>query len=355
MPSALIKCFSYASLALILIASVTLGGKVGEEDSSGPSAPGYHLINRIEVGGEGGWDYLTVDAAARRLYVSRSSRVVVLDVDTGKTVGEITGTNGVHGVAIASDLGRGYTSNGRDGSVTIFDLKTLKPLGQVKVGVNPDAIIYDPATRRVFAFNRGSSDVSAIDAADGKVAGLVALGGHPEFAASDGKGTVFVNLDDKSEVVVLDSLKLQVRSRWPVSPGEDPSGMSIDLKHRRLFIGCGNKKMIVMNADNGRVVADLPIGGGVDATAFDPDTGLAFSSNGEGTLTVVHEDGPDKFRVVEDVPTERGARTMALDPKTHRVFLATAKFAPPPAPAQGQPRRRPSAVPGSFVILVLEK
>lgn len=355
MQSALIKCFSLASLALILIASVVLDGKAGRADSRPPSASGYRLTSRIEIGGEGGWDYLTVDAAARRLYVSRSTRVTVLDVDTGKPVGEITGTNGVHGIAIASDLGRGYTSNGRNGSVTIFDLKTLKPLGQVKVGANPDAIIYDSATRRVFAFNRGSSDVSAIDAADGKVAGLIALGGHPEFAASDGKGTVFVNLDDKSEVVVLDSRKLEVKSRWPVAPGEDPSGMAMDLKHRRLFIGCGNKKMIVMNADNGRVVADLPIGGGVDATAFDPDTGLAFSSNGEGTLTVVHEDGADKFRVVEDVPTARGARTMALDPKTHKVFLATAKFGPPPAPTPDRPHPRPSVVPGSFVILVLEK
>jgi DNA-binding beta-propeller fold protein YncE len=351
----LIKCFSSTLLALALTTSITFNGKAQKAGAGPPSASGYHLINRIEIGGEGGWDYLTVDAAARRLYVSRSTRVMVLDADTGKAVGEIAGTNGVHGVAIASDLGRGYTSNGRDGSVTIFDLQTLKILGQVKVGTNPDAIIYDPATRRVFAFNRGSSDVSAIEAADGKVAGLIALGGHPEFAASDGKGMVFVNLDDKSEVVALDSRKLEVKSRWPVAPGEDPSGMSIDRKQRRLFIGCANKKMIVMSADNGHVISALPIGSGVDATAFDPETNLAFSSNGDGSLTVVHEDSADKFRVVEDVPTERGTRTMALDTKTHRVFLATAKFGPPPAPTPERPNPRPTVVPGSFVILVFAK
>ncbi|HVF91193.1 MAG TPA: YncE family protein, partial [Blastocatellia bacterium] len=316
---------------------------------------GYHLIKKIEIGGEGGWDYLTVDSAARRLYVSHSTRVVVLDVDTGKIVGEIGDTRGVHGIAIDSDSGRGFTSNGRDGSVTIFDSRTLKTLDRVKVGTNPDAIIYDPATRRIFAFNRGSSDVTAIESATGKVSGLIALGGHPEFAAADGKGMVYVNLDDKSEVVALDSRKLAVKARWPVAPGEDPSGMAMDLKNRRLFIGCGNKKMIVLNADNGHILADLPISGGVDATAFDAEKSLAFSSNGEGTLTVVHEDSAERFRVVEDVATQRGARTMALDPKTHNVFLATAEFGPPPAPTPERPNPRPTIIPGSFVILVFGK
>lgn len=315
-------------------------------------ATGYHLIKKIEVGGEGGWDYLTVDGKARRLYVSHATKVVVIDVDTSKIVGEIPNTPGVHGIAIASDLGRGFTSNGRDSSVTIFDLKTLNSLGQVKVGTNPDAIIYDSATHRVFAFNRGSSNVTAIEAASGTVAGLIALGGHPEFAASDGKGMVFVNLDDKSEVVALDSRKLTVTSRWPLAPGEGPSGMAMDQKHRRLFVGCGNKKMIVMDADNGHVVAALPIGSGVDATAFDADAKLAFSSNGEGTLTVVREDSADKFTVVENATTQRGARTMAVDPKTHNVFLATAQYGPPPAPTPERPNPRPTIVPGSFVILV---
>jgi DNA-binding beta-propeller fold protein YncE len=320
-----------------------------------PAASGYHLLKKIEAGGEGGWDYLLVDGAARRLYVSHATRVMVFDADTFKSVGEIPDTPGVHGIAIASDLGRGFTSNGRDGSVTIFDLKTLKPLGNVKVGTNPDCIIYDSATRRVFAFNRGSSDVTAIDAKTGDVAGLVALGGHPEFAAADGKGMVYANLDDKSEVVALDSRTLEVKSRWPLDPGKGPSGMAMDLKTRRLFLVCGNKHMIVLNADNGKVVADLPIGSGVDAAGFDPETKLAFSSNGEGTLTIIHEDSADKFTVVENVTTQRGARTMALDPKTHNVFLATAQYGPPPAATPERPNPRGAVVPGSFMILVFGK
>jgi len=316
---------------------------------------GNAQTSSAKLGGDGGWDYLFMDSAARRLYVSHATHVVVIDVDTFKPVGDIPDTSGVHGIAIAADLGRGFTSNGRDGSVTIFDAKTLKALGSVKVGTNPDAIIYDPASHRVFAFNRGSSDVTAIDAANGTVAGLIALGGHPEFAAADGRGMVYVNLDDKSEVVALDSNKLTVKARWPLAPGEDPSGMAINPKSRRLFIGCGNKKMMVLNADNGRILAALPIGGGVDATAFDPGTNLAFSSNGEGTLTVVHEDSADKFSVVEDVPTQRGARTLAVDAKTHYVFLATAQFGPPPAATPDRPHPRPPMIPGSFVVLVYGK
>ena len=326
------------------------------EPAQNKNASGYHLIKRIEAGGEGGWDYLIVDPVQRRLYVSHATRVMVFDADSGASVGEIPNTNGVHGIAIARDLGKGFTSNGRDGSVTTFDLKTLKTAGQVKVGTNPDCIIYDSATRRVFAFNRGSSDVTALDATTGALVGLISLGGHPEFAVADGKGMVYVNLDDKSEVVALDSQRLAVKTRWSVAPGEDPSGMAMDLKTRRLFIVCGNKKMIVMNADNGHVVADLPIGAGVDAAAFDPETKLAFSSNGqEATMTVVHEDSADKFSVVEQVPTQRGARTMALDPKTHRVFLATAQYGPPPAATPERPNPRPTIVPGSFVVLVFGK
>jgi DNA-binding beta-propeller fold protein YncE len=345
------KLFLIALLAFAFAAQ----GKAQTSTNKAASKTGYHLIKTIEVGGEGGWDYVTMDSAGRRLYVSHATHVVVIDADTASTVGDIPNTNGVHGIAIAADLGRGFTSNGRDGSVTIFDLKTLKALGQVKVGTNPDAIIYDSATHRVFAFNRGSSDVSAIDGASGTVAGLIALGGHPEFAAADGNGMVYVNLDDKSEVVALDSRKLEVKARWPLAPGEDPSGMAMDLKSRRLFIGCGNKKMIVLDADNGHVLAALPIGGGVDATAFDPETKLAFSSNGEGTLTVVHEDSADKFIVVEQAETERGARTMAVDLKTHKVFLPTAQFGPPPAATPEHPHPRPTVLPGTFKVLVFGK
>ena len=343
---------------LLLLLSVLVVQAVSAQQPSGTKAnpSGYHLLKKIEAGGEGGWDYLIVDPAGRRLYISRSTRVMVFDADTGAAVGEIPNTPGVHGIAIAADLGKGFTSNGRDGSVTVFDLKTLKATGQVKVGTNPDCVMYDLATHRVFAFNRGSSDVTAIDAATGSVAGLIPLGGHPEFAVSDGKGMVYVNLDDKSEIVAIDSQALKVKARWPVAPGEDPSGLAIDQKTRRLFSVCGgNKKMIVMNADNGHVVAELSIGGGVDAAGFDPETKLAFSSNGEGTLTVVREDSADKFSVIEQVQTQRGARTMALDPKTHKVFLVTAQYGPPPAPTPERPNPRPSIVPGSFVILVYGK
>jgi DNA-binding beta-propeller fold protein YncE len=312
-------------------------------------------LKKLEIGGDGGWDYLTMDSDGRRLYVSRATRVIVIDVDSGTVAGEIAGTNGVHGIAIASDLGRGFTSNGRDNTATIFDLKTLKKIGDVSTGKNPDAIIYDDASHRVFTFNGGSSDTTAIDAAKGEVAGTIALGGKPEFAAADGKGMVYVNIEDKSEVVAIDSKALTVKARWPLAPGEEPSGMSMDRKTRRLFVGCGNKKMIVMNADNGKVVADLPIGQGVDATAFDPSAKLAYSSNGEGTLTVVREDSPDKFTVLENATTQRGARTMAVDSKTHNVYLATAQFGPPPAPTAERPRPRPAMIPGSFVILVLGK
>lgn len=326
-----------------------------DSKSTKPGATGYHLLQKIEVGGEGGWDYLTLDNEARRLYVSHATHVIVIDVDKAAIVGDIPNTNGVHGIAIASDLGRGFTSNGRDSKVTIFDLKTLKVLGEATVGKNPDAIIYDISTHRVFAFNRGSSDVTAIEAANGMVVGTIALGGHPEFATADGKGGVYVNLDDKSEVVALDSRKLTVKNRWSVAPGEDPSGMAIDSQHQRLFSVCGNKKMVVSDYIKGVVVTTVPIGTGTDAAAFDPGAKMIFSSNGEGTLTVVREDSGGKYSVVENASTQRGARTMAVDPKTHKVYLATAQFGPAPTATPERPNPRPTMVPGSFVILVFGK
>jgi DNA-binding beta-propeller fold protein YncE len=323
--------------------------------SRSAAAAGYHLIGKIAVGGEGGWDYLAVDSDAHRLYVSHSTRVVVIDTDTDRVVGEIPDTPGVHGIAIARKHHRGYISNGRDNSVTVFDLATLKPLGKVTVEKNPDCVLYDPASDRVFAFNRGSSSVTAFAAADNKVVGTLALPGHPEFATSDGKGMVFVNLDDKSLVVPIDAKKFVAGTPWPVEPGEDPSGMAIDLKTHRLFIVCGNQKMIMMDAGSGKVLADLPTGDGTDAAGFDPGTKLAFSSNGEGTLTVIREEAKDKFAMVENIPTQRGARTLAIDPKKHRVYLATAQFGPPPAPTAERPNPRPSLIPNTFVILVYGK
>jgi DNA-binding beta-propeller fold protein YncE len=313
---------------------------------------GYHLLAKIEVGGEGGWDYLIADSGANRLYVSHGTRVVVVDTVTDKVIGEISNTNGVHGIAFAEKLGRGFTSNGRDNSVTIFDLKTLKALNTVEVEKNPDCILFDPATDRVFVFNRGSSNATAMEAATGKIVGTVELGGHPEFATSDGKGMIFVNLDDKSEVVAIDSKKLTANAHWSVAPGEDPSGMAIDRKTHRLFIVCGNEKMIVMDAHTGKVVSDLSVGEGTDAAAFDPDTKLAFSSNGAGTLSIIKENSKNKFSVVENISTQRGARTMALDTKTHKVYLATAQFGEPPAATAERPHPRAPILPNSFVVLV---
>jgi DNA-binding beta-propeller fold protein YncE len=317
------------------------------------SASGYRLLKSIPIPGDGGWDYLTVDVAARRLYVSHGTQVEVLDVDSEALVGSIPNTKGVHGVAIASELGRGFTSNGQAATVTIFDLKTLQTLGEVKTGKNPDAIIYDSATHRVFAFNGGSDSTTAIDAAQGEVAGTIELGGGPEFAVADGTGHVFVNLENKSLVLKLDSRKLTVQERWPLAPCESPSSMAMDQRNRRLFIGCRNHMMAVVNADEGQVITTLPIGDHVDATAFDPETQLIFNSNGDGTVTVVHQASSDKYQLAETVKTKPGAKTMALDLKTHRLFLSVADYGPPPTPTQERPHPRPSIVPGSFKILVL--
>lgn len=313
---------------------------------------GYHLINTYKLGGEGGWDYLTLDSSSRRLYISRATQVVAIDVDTGKSVGDIPDTPGVHGIALARELGRGFVSDGRDGTVTIFDLQSLKPINKVKAGDNPDAILYDPASKRVFAFNGHSHDATAIDAAGGTVLGTIKLEGKPEFAVSDAQGQIFVNIEDKSQIDAIDPNKLEVKARWPLAPCEEPSGLAIDRKNRRLFAGCDNKVMAVVDADNGRVIATPPIGEGVDANGFDPDTGLAFASCGEGVLTVVKEESPNKFTVVENVQTQPGARTMALDEKTHNVVVVTAKFGPPPAPTADNPHPRRTILPDTFVVLV---
>lgn len=286
---------------------------------------GYSVIKKIPVAGSGSWDYLTVDEADRRLYVSHGTQVEVLDIDSLTVVGNIPNTPGVHGIAIAHKLGRGFVSNGKVSTVTIFDLKTLKPIADVPTGQKPDAIIYDPATSRVFAFNGGSNSATAVDAATGKVAGTVDLGGGPEFAAADGNGFVYDNLEDESLLLKINSRELKVEQRWPTAPCASPSSMAMDRVNRRLFLGCRSKVMAVVNADNGQVITTLPIGDHVDATAFDPETRLIFNSNGEGTITVIHQDSPDKYSMVETVKTVPRAKTMALDPKTHRLFLSTAE------------------------------
>jgi DNA-binding beta-propeller fold protein YncE len=341
------KCLrAVATLGLLLLAAR------GVASGAAPEA-GLAVRQKVVVGGDGGWDYLIVDADARRLYVTRGTHVQVFDADTIKPVGDIPDTAGVHGVALAPDLGRGFTSNGRANSITIFDPKTLRTIEEVKIaGQNPDAILYDPASKRVFAFDGRSADATVLDAASGKVVATLPLGGKPEFATSDRAGHVYVNIEDKSELVVIDSGKPAVESHWPLAPCEEPSGMAIDREHKRLFVGCSNRMMAVVDAGSGKVVATVPIGAGVDANGFDPGTGLAFSSNGEGTLTVAREESPGKF-AAGNVATQRGARTMALDEKTHRIFLVTAEFGPPPTPTADQPRPRPPILPGTFTILVV--
>ena len=320
--------------------------------SAAAAAEGYHLTKTIPVPGDGGWDYLSTDGAGRRVYVSHGNQVDVLDIDSNEVKGTITDLKGVHGIAVAADLGRGFISNGRGDNVTIFDLKTLKTMGDpVATGKNPDSIIYDPATKRVFAFNGRGGSASVIDAAEGKVAGTIDLGGKPEFAAADGEGNVFVNLEDKGQMLKLDAKKMTVLERWPVAPGEEPSAMAIDPKTHRLFIGCHNKMMVVVNAETGKVVEHLPIGDHVDAAAFDPETGMAYFSCGDGTVTVIHEDDADKYTVAETVNTKKGSRTMTLDPKTHDLFLSSADFKPNP----DNPKGRPSLVPGTFAVLRFSK
>jgi DNA-binding beta-propeller fold protein YncE len=315
---------------------------------------GYRIIDSLRLGGEGGWDYLTVDTSAQRLYISRGSRVQVVDLAKHSIIGEIPNTAGVHGIALALSKGRGYTSNGRDSSVTVFDLTTLKTLATIKkVARNPDAILFDPYSRRVFTFNGGSENATAIEIDSNTVVGTVPLDGKPEFAVADGRGRIYVNVEDKNIVVAFDALTLKVLSRWSLAPGEEPTGLAIDREHRRLFVGCSNRLMIILDADSGNVVATLPIGGGVDGTAYDPLTGLAFSANGEGTLTVIREDAPGKFILVETVATRRGARTLTIDDKTGRIYTVSARFGPPPPPTAERPRPRPSIEPGSVTLYVL--
>ena len=287
--------------------------------------PDYHLLKRVDVGGNGAWDYLIYDPTGHRVFVSRGTHVMVLDGQSGVTLSDIPNTLGVHGIALATELGRGFTSNGRTNTVTIFDLKTLQPIGQAPTGTGPDAIIYDPASKRIFTFNGGSDNSTAIDAESGQPAGTISLAGRPEFAVADGKGTVFVNIEDKHSLTAIDSRTLAVKANWDMPGCEGPSGLSIDREHRRVFAVCGNRLMAVMDADSGKLITTVPIGDGPDASAFSPKLGLAFSSNGrDGTLTVVHEDSPDKFTVVQTVRTEAGARTMALDEDTGTVYLVTA-------------------------------
>lgn len=339
----MIKPRSFATLTLLVFFCV-------------PSfAQTYKVTGSIQIGGTGGWDYLYADSANGRLYVSHGPEVIVIDVESEKTVGKISGLKGVHGIAIADDLGNGFISDGGNNQVVSFDLKTLTVKDKIAAGTNPDGIVYDPYSKRVFAFNGRSKDATAIDATNGKVAGTIALPGKPEFPATDAAGNIFVNIEDKNEIDRIDPKTLTVTAHWPVAPCESPSGLAIDPAGKKLFAVCDGKTMAVVDTDSGQVVATPAIGEGPDAAAYDPGTHLAFSSNGEGSVTVVKADGSGQYSVVQTVKTERGARTMALDTKTHKIYLSSATMGAPPAATAANPRPRPSIVPGSFKILVLSK
>jgi DNA-binding beta-propeller fold protein YncE len=319
---------------------------------------GYHLLKKYNFGAAEGstreyFDYITVDSSARRVYVSHGTEVKVINADNAALVGNITGLKQDHGVAVASEFGRGFISDGAQGKVVIFDLRTLKVLGDVRADRDADCVLYDPASKHVFAMNGDPHSSTVIDAKTGTVVGTIELSGAPEFAVADGSGTVYVNLEDKNEVVAIDSHALTIKSRWPVSPAGGPTALAMDIKHRRLFTAGRNPQiLVVMDADSGKVIQSFPISAGVDAAAYEPETGMIFASTREGAIHVFHEDSPDKFSEVETIKTEFGAKTMGLDTKTHNLFLDTADFAPPAAPTANEPRPRPMAVPGTFRVLV---
>jgi DNA-binding beta-propeller fold protein YncE len=322
------------------------------------AAGAYHLIMKIPVPGDGGWDYVAADSEARRLYVSHDTEIVVLDLDSGAIIGKITGGPDMHGAAIASEFGRGFISESNPGSVVIFDLKTLAKIGEVRVGDDPNGIIYDHLTKRIFTADRGSKRITAIDAKTGKIAGTIEnLGGRTEHLASDESGHVFLNMQDRNTLLKLDAKELKVLETWPTAPCQAPSSMDMDRAHARIFIGCrGAGMMAVVDATSGKIVATNPIGGGVDAAEFDPNTGLAYFSTGaDGILSIFREKSPDQYELVENVKTQAGARTMAVDHKTGRVYVAAAELGPRPAPTPENPRPRPPVIPGTFSVLVIEQ
>jgi DNA-binding beta-propeller fold protein YncE len=313
----------------------------------------FKLINKYNVGGEGRWDLLTFDAKQHRLFISRASHVQVIDADSGKVVGDIPGTDGVHAIALADEFNVGFTSNGKSNSVTVFDLKTLNIIENIKIsGVNPDVIIYEPKSKHIFAFNGRSTNATVIDAATREEIATISLPGKPELAVSNEAGQIFVNIEDKSEILVIDSDSNKVIKTYPLGGGTEPTGLAFDQKHNRLFSVCDNKKMVILDSETGKIVSEQVIGDGPDSAAFDPSLGIAFSSNGDATLTLVKENDPDHFAVIQNVPTEKGARTMAYDSDKHRAFLVTASFGETPPATKEQPKPRPAIIPNSFVVLV---
>lgn len=346
--------FLHTTLVGVIAPLVLTAAGCALKPSHGLEQPGYAVIDKVKIGGAGGWDFITFDPSSQRLFISRGDRVQVWNARSGRIETEIDGTSGVHGIAIANDLQRGFTSNGRSNTVSVFGLGDLRVTNSIDVqGVNPDAILYEPRFKRVYTFNGRSADATVIDAVGLTVVSKIALGGKPEVAVSDGAGHLFVNLEDTSEIVMIDEATDQVGARWPLSPCVEPTGLAIDAAHKRLFAVCANRTMVVLNATTGRLVAEVPIGRGPDGAGFDPELGLAFSSNGDGTLTVVHEEGPDRYAVVAQIATANRARTMSLDPERHRVFLVSADFGPAPAATASTPKPRPPMVADSFAVLVV--
>jgi len=313
----------------------------------------YQSAGEISIGGEGGWDILTVDPAANRLYLSHATKIVVVDLAKNAVIAEINDTPGVHAFVAVPELQRGFSSNGKEAKASVVDLKTLQTLSKIDTGPNPDAVVYEPKRREVYVFNHTGNSCTVIDAKSSSVVTTIQLGGSPEFAAVDeAAGRIYCNIEDKSEVAVIDTSKHEVVARWPVAPGEEPSGIALDARHHRLFSSCHNHMMLMLDTDTGKVVTNVPIGAGVDGCAFDDSTQLAFASCGDGTTTIAKEDAAKKLAVVQVLKTERGARTMALDPTTHRIYLPTARFAPAPSPSPGASPTRPTIVPNTLKLLV---
>lgn len=340
------------ALGSMLIAAS--GAPAAPPAAAPPTTTTWVVTSRFAIGGDGGWDYLTVDASARRIYVSRATHVAVVDADSGKVVGDIPGTEGVHGIALAPGLKKGFTSNGRAGTVTVFDLASLAVTATWKTtGENPDAILYEPVSKRLLTFNGRGRNATVFDAETGTIAGTIPIGGKPEFAVSDPAGRVYVNVEDKAEILAIDPASSSVKARWSLAPCEEPTGLAIDAKAGVLFAGCGNRILAVVRTSDGKLLGTPPIGQGCDGVAFDPGSGLAFAANGEGTVTVVKETTPGTWTPVQTVPTQRSARTIAVDTAKGRLYLSAAKLGPPPSPVPGSPRSRPAIVPGSFELLVV--
>lgn len=346
---------SAISAALLAACAAAPGVQTTTAPSTAATRASYHLANKYTIGGDPGWDYVAIDPDARRVYVTHYMKIEVLDADTGKVVGQITDTPGVHGIALVKSLGKGFTSNGKADTVSVIDLKTNAHVAEIKAGKKPDAITYDPGTDRVFVSNGDSDDVTVIDATAAKVVGTIPVGGAPEYSAADGKGTVWVNLEDKNAFVTIDVKSLKLTKTTPISGCEEPASMAFDAANRRLFIGCKNNVLAVLDPDSGKVVKTLPIGEHVDATYFDATNHLIFAPTGDGVLTVVHQDSADGYTLVDNVKTLRGAKTMAFDSKTGRIFSATVENVPATATAPPAPIGKVAYRPGPFVVITVER